>query len=155
MELTDAPPHVICRTCHTTLDMIEHLADGTFDYEHAAAVIRMIGNTNHLVDPVLFDPVTMELVGVCDFCSQPGPRWRYPASSFLDEHVGYGSIEDWAACGECHALIEKGDDRSNRQLAARALARFSESERRRMREPIIGFHDLFRAHRTGPAEAKW
>lgn len=150
-----SPPHIVCRTCMTTLDVIEHRDGSGFEYEHAAAVTMTIGNTNHPVDPVLFDPRTMELVGVCDFCSQPGPRWRYPAKSYMDTKSGYGSVDDWAACETCHALIECDDDRSRRQLVQRSLDRWSDAERRVLRPQIIEFHDQFRSHRTGPAEALW
>ena len=138
--------------------MIEHRhADGTstWEYDHAAAITRMIGNTDHPVDPVLYDPATMELVGVCDFCSTPGPRWKYPAHSYVDERAGYASIGEWGACQRCHDLIEKGDDRSKRELVRLALERFPEPVRRQMRAGLAEFQAKFFANRTGPAEAQW
>ena len=150
-----APPHVVCRTCMTTLDVHEHRDGSPNTYEHAAAVTMSIGNTDHPVDPVLYDPTTMELVGVCDFCATPGPRWRYPATSFGDMASGYGSVDDWAACDACHDLIECDDDRARRQLLQRSLVRFSDRERRWLRPQVMEFHDQFREHRTGPAEAQW
>lgn len=151
----DAPPHVICRRCMTTLDTIGHNDGRPLEYAHAFAVSRVIGNTDHDVDPVLFDPSTMELVGVCDFCSTAGPRWRYPATTFVEMISGYGSVDDWAACTTCHDLIETGDDRSCRRLVDRALARFPEAVRRAMRPGIAEFHDQFRSHRNGEAVAQW
>jgi len=50
----------------------------------------------------------------CDFCSVPGPVWRYPARSFVAycaPNVAGESVGDWAACDLCHVLIE-ADDRS-------------------------------------------
>lgn len=149
------PPHVVCRTCMTTLDMIEHRDESPITYEHAAAVTMSIGNTNHPVDPVLYDPTTMELVGVCDFCSTPGPRWRYPATSFIDTVGQYGSVEDWAACQRCHDLIEKDDERSRRRLVDVSIRSEVVHERRILRPQIMEFHEQFRAHRTGPAVALW
>jgi hypothetical protein len=57
----------------------------------------------------------------CDFCSVPGPVWRYPARSFVAyraANVAGESVGDWAACDLCHALIE-ANDRSG--LARRSL----------------------------------
>lgn len=53
---------------------------------------------------------------VCDFCSDPDVKWRYPCYS----HVGLvtdlpglqlldQSVGDWAACDTCHDLIERSD----------------------------------------------
>ena len=45
----------------------------------------------------------------CDFCSAAGPVWRYPARSFVAycaPNVAGESVGDWAACDQCHVLIE-------------------------------------------------
>jgi hypothetical protein len=59
---------------------------------------------------------------VCDFCSSPGPVWRYPAESFRDQWRGW-SFGDWLACDECHSLIEAGDRMGlgERSLTAQGL----------------------------------
>ena len=54
---------------------------------------------------------------LCDFCSSPGPAWRYPAASFHDMFGGR-SVEDWLACEDCHELMV-ADDRD--RLARRSL----------------------------------
>src|ERR1035437_8989270 len=57
----------------------------------------------------------------CDFCSMPGPVWRYPALSFIAycaPNVAGESVGDWAACDLCHLRIE-ANDRSG--LAQRSL----------------------------------
>lgn len=45
---------------------------------------------------------------VCDFCLAPGPTWEYPATAM--DVVGHPTIaasaDEWAACEECHRLIE-------------------------------------------------
>ena len=49
---------------------------------------------------------------ICDFCSTPNPTWRYPAKSFEAEQHGNVHINsegDWAACDECHRLIQTGN----------------------------------------------
>ncbi len=57
----------------------------------------------------------------CDFCSAPGPVWRYPARNFVAycaPSVVGESVGDWAACDRCHVLIESDDRRG---LAQRSL----------------------------------
>jgi hypothetical protein len=49
---------------------------------------------------------------VCDFCSTPSPAWRYPALSFIVAEYKtpvQQAVGDWAACEECHQLIEAGN----------------------------------------------
>lgn len=93
----------------------------------------------------------------CDFCSAPNPKWRYPARSFIG-YVACGiageSVGDWAACGECHRLIEAGD---RTLLTARSVEAFVTSQ------PELGeisaeltfelgsLHSLFFDNRIGPA----
>ena len=58
---------------------------------------------------------------LCDFCSASDPAWRYPARSFVAycaPNVAGESVGDWAACDDCHALIEANDRQS---LAQRSL----------------------------------
>lgn len=69
----------------------------------------------------------LPLVLVCDFCSIPtgdNAVWSYPAEDFhysfqIAGAAPQASKGDWAACEECHALIED-DDRTG--LAARSVA---------------------------------
>ena len=49
---------------------------------------------------------------ICDFCSSPDVKWRYPAKTFLayvTDSVAGESLGDWAACTKCHDLIERDD----------------------------------------------
>lgn len=49
---------------------------------------------------------------ICDFCSAPNPRWKYPAQDFdawRVNNVAGRSIGLWAACDHCDELIRKGD----------------------------------------------
>ncbi len=49
---------------------------------------------------------------ICDFCSSPDVKWRYPAKTFLayvTDLVAGESLGDWAACTKCHDLIERDD----------------------------------------------
>lgn len=43
----------------------------------------------------------------CDFCSSKDVAWSYPCHDFMILNYGIASDGPWAACEECHALIEK------------------------------------------------
>ena len=93
----------------------------------------------------------------CDFCSVPGPVWRYPARSFVAycaPNVAGESVGDWAACDLCHVLIED-DDRSG--LAQRSLDELilkhpeAIAAAAVLREDLAELHQQFFAHRSGMA----
>jgi hypothetical protein len=48
---------------------------------------------------------------VCDCCNQPNPKWLYHTEHFRSPLVPNSKyvIAGWAACDECHALIEARD----------------------------------------------
>lgn len=106
--------------------------------------------------------VQIPLVHVCDFCSTPLGEtvWTYPAEDFpytvqLPGMGAHSSAGDWAACDECHDLIE-GDLRE--ALAVRSLSgdidRAGESAEglKPMLYAIIKqMQDDFFNHRTGDA----
>ena len=93
---------------------------------------------------------------LCDFCSEPSPTWCYPAETFIAMEVGpVASASDggWAACEECHRLIETDDrqglaDRSVALLivANPEFAHVSGDLRRQLGDLHQGFFD----HRLGP-----
>jgi hypothetical protein len=83
--------------------------------------------------------------------------WRYPAQNFVAyavEGVVGESVGDWAACCNCHRLIEAGDrngllDRSiHRLLEKNPGMREAEAE---LRHQMGHFHRMFFAHQTGAA----
>ena len=93
----------------------------------------------------------------CDFCSMPGPAWRYPARSFIAYYaanVAGESVGDWAACDLCHLLIE-ADDRSG--LAQRSLDELILKHPEVIAaaavlyEELAKLHQEFFAHRSGTA----
>ena len=93
----------------------------------------------------------------CDFCSVPGPGWRYPARSFVAycaPNVAGESVGDWAACDRCHVLIEI-DDRKG--LAQRSLdeliLKHPEASQAAavLYEDLAELHEQFFAHRSGTA----
>lgn len=93
----------------------------------------------------------------CDFCSTPDPTWRHPARSFQAwsvENVAGASIGDWAACDECHRLIERGD-REGLTLRSFAELMAAEPEVARCAGAVVNklaeIHRGFFAHRAGPA----
>lgn len=93
---------------------------------------------------------------LCDFCSEPSPTWCYPAETFIAMEVGpVASASDggWAACEECHRLIEAGDRRALADRSAALLivanpdfASVSDDLRRQLGDLHKGFFD----HRLGP-----
>lgn len=94
---------------------------------------------------------------ICDFCSAPAPAWRYPARTFLAycvANVAGESVGDWAACDECHKLIEAEDRKS---LAQRSLDELilKHPEARPaaavLYEDLAELHNQFFAHRSGVA----
>jgi hypothetical protein len=66
-------------------------------------------------------------MGVCDFCTAVPIEVRYPCGLVVVELPGgaHASSDPWAACADCHALIEAGDRDG---LAQRALLAFIAQE---------------------------
>ncbi len=95
---------------------------------------------------------------ICDFCSEVQIRWRYPASNSVDVAssgptgvFASESIGDWAACEECHGLIEAGDHEA---LINRSVQKFVEIYGflpPGLAEDIRRIHTQFFAHRCGLA----
>jgi DNA-directed RNA polymerase subunit RPC12/RpoP len=100
--------------------------------------------------------VQIAVVALCDFCSTPADRfWTYGCEDFtygVPEAPRDGSVGDWAACDDCHALIEAGDHRG---LIRRNVDLDIERhpERAAMRHGIWAviarIHKGFHEHRTG------
>src|SRR5712691_781690 len=95
----------------------------------------------------------------CDFCSVPGPEWRYPARSFVAycaPDVAGENVGHWAACDQCHALIETDDRRG---LAQRYLDELILKHPEAcgaaavLYEKLPELHQQFFAKRSGPAVA--
>ena len=93
----------------------------------------------------------------CDFCSAPGPVWRYPARTFVaycEPNVAGESVGDWAACDQCHVLIE-ADDRGG--LAQRSLNELilkhpeASAAAAVLYEQLVELRQQFFAHRSGTA----
>lgn len=91
-----SPEVHVCNRCGRVLD-----------HEEGVGFIHTISDANadHEPEPV---PVSEALVvaGRCDFCTRDFPEWVVPASEF-EVTPGHMSGDDWAACNECAALIEK------------------------------------------------
>lgn len=101
----------------------------------------------------------------CDFCCAATPAFRYPAKSFIAEHltveINDGRIVeqstgvDWSACHVCHKLIE-ADNRV--ALAVRATSSFLQTcpelvpNAETVYSDMKQLHDAFFDNRTGPAE---
>src|SRR2546426_5338280 len=94
---------------------------------------------------------------ICDFCSNAKVVWRYPARTFVAyivENVAGESVGDWAACEECHRLIEAGDGAG---LAERSLEALIQKQpeiaavRGALAEQMAALHVMFFENRTGEA----
>ncbi len=99
----------------------------------------------------------------CDFCSSRDISWDYPARDFSmpTGDVEWGSRGGWAACNECHLLIEAKDREG---LARRSAVTFVQRAQRdptvsravkrmKARSHMAHFRDLhgrFWDARTGP-----
>lgn len=93
---------------------------------------------------------------LCDFCSEPAPMWCYPAENFIAMRFGpVASASDggWAACDECHRLIEAGDRRALADRSAALLIvanpEFA-SVSDELRQQLADLHSGFFRHRLGP-----
>lgn len=91
---------------------------------------------------------------ICDFCSEPNVAWSYPARNFIGlavANVMAESIGAWAACPECHALIEAGDREGLAQRSA-ALLIVKQPEFALVRDDVLaqlsGLHSQFFEART-------
>lgn len=93
----------------------------------------------------------------CDFCSAAAPAWAYPAKDFVAYvalPVVGESLGAWAACEECHRLIEAGDREG---LAVRSLDEliFQWPEAAiavpALKQELSRLHDLFFANCAGVA----
>ncbi len=93
----------------------------------------------------------------CDFCSEQGPGWCYPATDFVAIRIGAvvsSSEGGWAACDVCHALIQCGDRAA---LADRSAGLFvvanpeSADVMDVLSEELRRIHDLFFDNRAGEA----
>lgn len=136
----------VCRICRRPLDPYQrHDDDGTVvnaRWIHPSADRP----ADHDPDPVPLEASGGEMVGTCDFSSDPGPTWRYPCGDFAVPWCG--SVGDWAACDACHDLIERGVWTA---VAGRAVAKYPEALRRGARREVDQIHRLFRKHRIGDA----
>ena len=151
-------PDLICRICHTTLDVRTQTIGDTlvdFQYNHPPAY-KILNFPEHDPDPVQARPFD-ERVGVCDFCAAPEPMWTYPATTFVMEHGlggfdGSTSIGSWAACDTCHELIEADDypALSERGTASQVqgLPSFIQVI---VKAKVIEYHQQFKGNRIGDA----
>lgn len=140
---------VVCRVCRTSLDVYD--VDGVISYRHARPVVRRIGAhlDEHEPEPMTgFKP--LDIIGVCDFCSEPYPRYSHVCKTFtvdgLPGATEYGSIEDWAACEACHELIQQ---QAWSALAMRSVQHAPPELRELVQNSVRSLHDGFRANRTG------
>ena len=74
---------------------------------------------------------------ICDFCSSPLVAWSYDVEDFRVGSTEWGSRGGWAACDDCHDLIEKGDPRA---LALHSLRTFFTTNSQIPDQPEVRSH---------------
>lgn len=99
------------------------------------------------------------VVAVCDFCSNPGVAWTYPAEDFdqltmMDSEkpgtTTYGSMGYWAACEQCHDAIEKSDWEAVLDNAL-PIQEATPQERPILSQLLLSLWRTFDKKRIGPA----
>jgi hypothetical protein len=147
MNDTAIPELHLCRTCRRPLDYHQHHDGRPNTHEHPVYAEPY----DHPVDPIPASMVDGEMVGVCDFCTNPGPRWRYRCDDFVIPTGGpqdYGSTGDWMACDECAADITAGNWDI---ITARALDQHPEAARSYLAQMLRRILEGFLAHRKDEA----
>jgi len=114
--MSELPPSPVCAVCRRLL-WLTPVGGGAFAAMHGSP-------EDHA--PVPRSQAELTPLLVCDFCEQPGIAWSYPCAEFTlpspdPQYMGFGTDDDWAACGPCHDLIEAGDRRG---LLDRAMRRW-------------------------------
>jgi len=96
---------------------------------------------------------------ICDFCSEPGVVWMYPARNFIG-YEGGGivgeSVGGWAACRTCHDLIAV-DDRVGLAERSASTLLVNQPDIELTRDEAVGvlyeIQAKFFEHRVGPPAA--
>ena len=143
----------VCRTCRRPLDLHTQLdPDGNIiNYKWMHTHLDRIQPETHPPQPVRANDTGGEIVGTCDFCSQPHPTWIYPCKSFnlpnpTCQGAGYGSVGDWGACDTCHNLIQKG---LWPQITQRAIKHQPKQLQPTAKRWVTQLHRAFRNNQTG------
>jgi len=87
---------------------------------------------------------------VCDFCFVPAVRWSYPCQSFEITWLGWRSLGGWAACEECHRLIEAEDWTQMLDRCVR-MQTLDPEEQAIVTPLLVHTHAQFQANRYGTA----
>lgn len=96
----------------------------------------------------------------CDFCHVGLNRctvWIYPCETFTPSvfqspGLTQSSIGDWAACEDCHSLVEQKawDTLAKRSMERDPIPGLSRSQRRQAMKHLKQLYLEFQQHRTGP-----
>ena len=88
---------------------------------------------------------------ICDFCSDPSPKWEYPAKTFTyPGYTNYGSRGNWLVCETCHLVMERdGDDALTWRAAKVFAAKMPEATPEEHYQVLKVLHRKFIEYRTG------
>lgn len=148
-----------CDTCGARLTNHEFWEGGKLSklwWEHTGLVPEGYATTDGLPDhdpvPVVLEANASPRAGFCDFCNTPDPVWSFPASPFkmdISSTLGWGSVDNWAACQDCKEDVEAGrwETIEKRYFTHKAVPRQFRSI---LRNEVRGLHRQFRLHRLGP-----
>jgi hypothetical protein len=165
MNLPKEPvaPEMVCEICGYGLEQYEQWAGGKLQSSEYSHGYLPPGIPPHQPVPRPRPGNHADVMGVCDFCTEPDPAWIYPCESYhtmlgtkfeIDgwKSESYGSVGDWGACDTCHNMIETGnwDAMVERNLKAQP-ERQVEPAKSFLKKAIREMWRGFEANRTGPA----
>ncbi|MET1083300.1 MAG: hypothetical protein ABWY12_09680 [Burkholderiales bacterium] len=89
---------------------------------------------------------------ICDFCSDPVPRWLYRATNIDYPSLKAESLSAWVACETCSDLIERNEKIALAKRTANMMcARHPEFEPVATLGEVVYLHGTFFKHRIdGP-----
>lgn len=90
---------------------------------------------------------------VCDFCSAQPVVAIYPCRDFSLRAIDFdfNSLGEWAACSECHKLIERGDRSTLALRSALTHPDRGQIPAATLTRRLRHLHDMFWSNRLGPA----
>jgi hypothetical protein len=112
--VTTIPEPMACAVCARVLDARTE-GDRLLGYAHGYSDQA----ADHVAIPVALHDIDYK--GRCDFCNADNPGWVLPARTFQVD-PGSESVEGWAACDPCAALLARNEWTRLRKRAVDSFA---------------------------------